>query len=99
MDCFLPVREEKLSIRLLLQIAKKIWIEENVKCFADDEVDDSAIEKSYVTARPRRLSEVNIVKKTRPIPKGNAFFIFSHKNRYVSLNETWLRKIKPRLQS
>lgn len=44
------------------------------------------------SARPRRLSEVNIVKKTRPIPKGSAFFIFSYKNRYAIWNGAWLQK-------
>ncbi|KAJ8923541.1 hypothetical protein NQ315_010119 [Exocentrus adspersus] len=47
----------------------------------DDEMDVVTKE----SARPRRLSEVTIVKKTRPIPKGSAFFIFSHKNSYVYL--------------
>lgn len=58
--------------------------------FSDDDVDDTDIDTSYVTARPRRLSEVNIVKKTRPIPKGSALFIFSQKNRY-DLIKTWLQ--------
>ncbi|XP_071054916.1 muscle calcium channel subunit alpha-1 [Onthophagus taurus] len=43
------------------------------------EQDDMEIE---VSARPRRLSEVNIVTKVRPIPEGSAFFIFSNKNRF-----------------
>ncbi|XP_072402636.1 muscle calcium channel subunit alpha-1 isoform X6 [Diabrotica undecimpunctata] len=48
-----------------------------------EEVDDDEAEVvTKETARPRRLSEVTIVKKIRPIPKGSAFFIFSHKNRF-----------------
>lgn len=65
--------------------SRKHWI------FSEYDIDDNEIESSFVTARPRRLSEVNIIKKTRPIPKGSAFFIFSNKNRYVICNETLLR--------
>lgn len=35
----------------------------------------------YTGARPRRLSEINVAKKTPPIPKYSSFFIFSHTNR------------------
>ncbi|XP_049817851.1 muscle calcium channel subunit alpha-1 isoform X2 [Aethina tumida] len=44
--------------------------------------DDEDDLETKETARPRRLSEVTIVKKVRPIPKGSAFFIFSYKNRF-----------------
>lgn len=45
----------------------------------DDEEDDEKMEP--VSARPRRLSEVSIKKGKKPIPKGSAFFIFSHTNK------------------
>ncbi|KAK9753802.1 Ion transport protein [Popillia japonica] len=47
-----------------------------------NEQDEIEVETAKDSARPRRLSEVNIVQKIRPIPKGSAFFIFSHKNRF-----------------
>ncbi|KAH7974411.1 hypothetical protein HPB49_015094 [Dermacentor silvarum] len=36
-----------------------------------------------ISARPRRMSELNIKTKIRPIPKASSFFIFSHDNRQV----------------
>ncbi|CAH1153243.1 unnamed protein product [Phaedon cochleariae] len=49
----------------------------------DLRIDDDEMEVvARDSARPRRLSEVTIVKKIRPIPKGSAFFIFSYKNRF-----------------
>ncbi len=33
-------------------------------------------------ARPRRMSELNIPDKTKPIPEGTSLFIFSKENRY-----------------
>ncbi|XP_056645198.1 muscle calcium channel subunit alpha-1 isoform X6 [Diorhabda sublineata] len=57
--------------------------EQNEEEDVDIDVDDDEAEVvTKETARPRRLSEVTIVKKIRPIPKGSAFFIFSHKNRF-----------------
>ncbi|XP_060516431.1 muscle calcium channel subunit alpha-1 isoform X4 [Cylas formicarius] len=46
------------------------------------DIDDDMVVVPKESARPRRLSEVTIVKKVRPIPKGSAFFIFSYKNRF-----------------
>ncbi|KAK9890112.1 hypothetical protein WA026_008922 [Henosepilachna vigintioctopunctata] len=61
---------------------KKIAIEE-MEAEESDDGEHMAIEQEEeVTARPHRLSEVNIVKKVRPIPKGSALFIFSHTNRF-----------------
>lgn len=37
--------------------------------------------ETVTTARPRRLSEITIKKTKKPIPRGSAFFIFSHTNR------------------
>ncbi|XP_022250017.1 voltage-dependent calcium channel type D subunit alpha-1-like [Limulus polyphemus] len=34
------------------------------------------------TARPRRISEINIPKNVYPIPKNSSFFLFSHTNRF-----------------
>ena len=36
---------------------------------------------STVGARPRRMSELNLKEKTKPIPEGSALFIFSNTNR------------------
>ncbi|KAH1030030.1 hypothetical protein HUJ05_003169 [Dendroctonus ponderosae] len=47
----------------------------------DEDGEHNGLEEPKDSARPRRLSEVAIVKKVKPIPKGNAFFIFSYKNR------------------
>uniref|UniRef100_A0A1Y1M5C5 Voltage-dependent L-type calcium channel subunit alpha n=2 Tax=Photinus pyralis TaxID=7054 RepID=A0A1Y1M5C5_PHOPY len=47
-----------------------------------DSQDEQVDEPSKQTARPRRLSEVNIKNVPRPIPKGRAYFIFSHTNRF-----------------
>uniref|UniRef100_A0AAR5PWC9 Voltage-dependent L-type calcium channel subunit alpha n=1 Tax=Dendroctonus ponderosae TaxID=77166 RepID=A0AAR5PWC9_DENPD len=48
----------------------------------DEDGEHNGLEEPKDSARPRRLSEVAIVKKVKPIPKGNAFFIFSYKNRF-----------------
>ncbi|XP_076310649.1 muscle calcium channel subunit alpha-1-like isoform X3 [Tachypleus tridentatus] len=51
----------------------------------EDEQDDIGEEEETTTvstARPRRLSEINIPKKVHPIPKYSSFFIFSHTNRF-----------------
>lgn len=48
----------------------------------EDEEEDEAEEKMEpVSARPRRMSEVSVKKNKKPIPKGSAFFIFSHTNK------------------
>ncbi|XP_076261438.1 ca[2+]-channel protein alpha[[1]] subunit D isoform X3 [Rhynchophorus ferrugineus] len=63
----------------------KIAIEEGDDGDQNEEeegVDDDIVVVPKESARPRRLSEVAIVKKVRPIPKGSAFFIFSYKNRF-----------------
>ncbi|KAJ3640022.1 hypothetical protein Zmor_003343 [Zophobas morio] len=65
-------------------------VESQIKMTIDNEEEyeeeqnsqDDQVEVTRDTARPRRLSEVTIVKKIRPIPKGSAFFIFSSKNRF-----------------
>lgn len=45
----------------------------------DGDEDDG--EPEFIGARPRRLSEINMSKKTPAIPKYTSFFIFSHTNR------------------
>ena len=45
----------------------------------DDEDDDD--DASVSTARPRRLSEIHIDTKVKPIPAYTSFFIFSHTNK------------------
>ena len=37
-----------------------------------------------ISARPRRLSEIKIPTKVKPLPKASSFFLFSHTNRWVS---------------
>ncbi|KAG5668929.1 hypothetical protein PVAND_016838 [Polypedilum vanderplanki] len=48
----------------------------------EEEEDDGEDKIEPVTARPRRISEVSVKKSKKPIPKGSAFFIFSHTNRF-----------------
>lgn len=46
----------------------------------EEEEDDETEEPA--SARPRRMSESSVKKNTtKPIPKGSAFFIFSHTNK------------------
>jgi voltage-dependent calcium channel L type alpha-1D len=50
----------------------------------DEEEEDEDGEEttvSTVTARPRRMSELHIPDKVKPIPKYSSFFVFSHTNR------------------
>lgn len=46
----------------------------------DDDLEEGDV-KEKITARPRRMSELSVKKGKKPIPKGSAFFIFSHTNR------------------
>lgn len=52
-------------------------------CQPDEEEEDEEMEEKIepVSARPRRLSEVSVKKSKKAIPKGSAFFIFSHTNK------------------
>ncbi|XP_030756415.1 muscle calcium channel subunit alpha-1 isoform X1 [Sitophilus oryzae] len=56
--------------------------EEDIGQNEEDEEGEDIVVVSKDSARPRRLSEVTILKKIKPIPKGSAFFIFSYKNRF-----------------
>ncbi|KAG1664655.1 Muscle calcium channel subunit alpha-1 [Nymphon striatum] len=47
----------------------------------DDNADDEDEDATASTAKPRRLSELNLPTKIKPIPKYSSFFIFSHTNR------------------
>ncbi|EDW57606.2 uncharacterized protein Dvir_GJ18055 [Drosophila virilis] len=47
-------------------------------CEDEEEVD----EEGMITARPRRMSEVNTATKILPIPPGTSFFLFSQTNRF-----------------
>ncbi|CAF3045433.1 unnamed protein product, partial [Rotaria sp. Silwood2] len=47
----------------------------------EDEMGEQEDEER-VTARPRRLSELNIVEKVKPIPPYSSLFIFQHTNRF-----------------
>lgn len=46
------------------------------KCKEEDE--------DVITARPRRMSEVNTATKIQPIPEGSSFFIMSQTNRFLN---------------
>ncbi|XP_041459338.1 voltage-dependent L-type calcium channel subunit alpha-1D-like isoform X6 [Lytechinus variegatus] len=49
----------------------------------DDEEEEEEVETlTTASARPRRLSELNIPTKTRPMPKANALFVFSSSNKF-----------------
>lgn len=48
----------------------------------EDEEDDS---KTASTARPRRLSELNIKEKVKPIPEAMSLFVFSPTNKSVKI--------------
>ncbi|XP_028900764.2 muscle calcium channel subunit alpha-1 isoform X2 [Zeugodacus cucurbitae] len=52
--------------------------EEDEICDEDQEEDDEDV----ITARPRRMSEVNTATKIQPIPEGSSFFIMSQTNRF-----------------
>lgn len=41
-------------------------------------------ENGIVSARPRRMSEVNVATKILPIPSASSFFVFSQTNRFLS---------------
>jgi len=43
-------------------------------------------EEGMITARPRRMSEVNTATKILPIPPGTSFFLFSQTNRFLCLS-------------
>nr|XP_042895043.1 muscle calcium channel subunit alpha-1 [Parasteatoda tepidariorum] len=51
----------------------------------DDEEDDDEDNTSVSTARPRRLSDIHMDTKIKPIPAYTSFFIFSHNNRFRRL--------------
>ncbi len=71
------------------------WTCFNVNCFTgefdeeeeeeEEEEDEETESKTMSTggARPRRMSEINIPDKTKPIPQASALFIFSKDNRCV----------------
>ncbi|CAH1121808.1 unnamed protein product [Ceutorhynchus assimilis] len=56
--------------------------DEDVEQNEDGDLDDDDVVIPKESARPRRLSEVTIIKKIKPIPKGSAFFIFTYRNRF-----------------
>lgn len=42
-------------------------------------------ENGVTSARPRRMSDVNMATKIIPIPPGSSFFLFGQTNRFYSL--------------
>ncbi|KAL7013140.1 hypothetical protein ACKWTF_015214 [Chironomus riparius] len=56
---------------------------ENMESADDGDIDGLVSEDDeQVTARPRRMSEVNAVNKIIPIPPASSFFVFSQTNRF-----------------
>lgn len=54
----------------------------------EDEVDEEDMEdeeesQTPSTARPRRMSELHIPEKIKPIPKASSLFILQPSNKYV----------------
>ena len=49
----------------------------------EDDDEDETGSKTASTARPRRMSELNIPNKVKPIPEGTALFVFTKTNKYV----------------
>ena len=47
------------------------------------EEDDEDERETVSTARPRRMSEIKITNKAKPIPPASSLFIFSPTNKYV----------------
>lgn len=55
--------------------------------FADEQeldglMSDEENEEAEVSARPRRMSEVNAATTIQPIPPATSFFVFSQSNRF-----------------
>ncbi|KAL1493061.1 hypothetical protein ABEB36_011199 [Hypothenemus hampei] len=71
--------DEELESEMKLEIGQR---EDGDEQNEEDADDDEGIVGMKESARPRRLSEIAIIKKVKPIPKGSAFFIFSYKNRF-----------------
>lgn len=46
----------------------------------NEDQDGEQEDEERVTARPRRLSELNIVEKVKPIPPYSSLFLFQHTN-------------------
>jgi len=47
----------------------------------EEEDDEDGEENEPASARPRRMSEMSMKKNNKPIPKGNAFFVFENTNK------------------
>ncbi|XP_043070635.1 voltage-dependent calcium channel type D subunit alpha-1 isoform X2 [Drosophila grimshawi] len=56
--------------------------DEEVREMCEDEEEEEVDEEGMITARPRRMSEVNTATKILPIPPGTSFFLFSQTNRF-----------------
>ncbi|XP_071438805.1 muscle calcium channel subunit alpha-1 isoform X3 [Hetaerina americana] len=48
----------------------------------NQDMDETVGEDGQISARPRRLSELNMSNQKQPIPPSSSFFIFSHSNRF-----------------
>lgn len=64
---------------------KQVWTENSLKQFADETELEGLVnedENGALSARPRRMSEVNAATKIQPIPPATSFFIFAQSNRF-----------------
>ncbi|CAD5115428.1 DgyrCDS4403 [Dimorphilus gyrociliatus] len=73
------VEDEYMEAKKALAMLGDEEVEVEVKDEEDDEEDDS---KTASTARPRRLSELNIKEKVKPIPEAMSLFVFSPTNKF-----------------
>lgn len=51
----------------------------------DEEDEDEDETQTVSTARPRRMSELHISSKAKPIPQASSLFMFSPTNRYAGI--------------
>ena len=71
------------------RVSKILCFHVHVDYLNEDGEDEEDVELEYdeeeemreASARPRRLSEMKIPTKVKPLPKASSFFIFSHTNR------------------
>lgn len=52
----------------------------------EEEGEEEEEEETHSTARPRRMSELHIPSKVKPIPPASSLFLFSSTNRYCYLH-------------
>lgn len=85
-----PAALKRLSgTTLIIDGEERLGLESVLEEEMNSRTAEEVVEEEYVpTARPRRLSEIHIPKKIKPIPKASSLFLFKHDNRSAS---TFLR--------